>query len=315
MKWKRRHRISTRSRTAAASPAVGADSAAPSGAGPVVAAGLPIPIPGGKAGGGHRQHHRRGRPVPLISGVLGGGGSGIPRSAGSAAAAARPGGTLDPQGDTDQQLAYIVSEHPGVLDADVRGGGPRLPGRSKLVLFDGSTQSACGPASACDRTVLLPSGPEGLPGPRLLRRAAVALRGRGRRLRDRLRRRPRVRAPRPDRDSASRRRSRSVSQQDPGQRERPVGQAGAAGRLPGRRLGAFLQAADLEAGDIDEALSAAAAVGDDRIQQSTTGRIDPEELDPRLGRAAGPVVHHRVPERRQRRLRHLRPVASRAQSG
>ena len=34
--------------------------------------------------------------------------------------------------------------------------------------------------------------------------------------------------------------------------------------------------ASLEAGDIDEALSAASAVGDDRIQESTTGRVDPE---------------------------------------
>ena len=33
---------------------------------------------------------------------------------------------------------------------------------------------------------------------------------------------------------------------------------------------------DLEPGDVEEALTAAAAVGDDRIQQSTTGRIDPE---------------------------------------
>ena len=32
----------------------------------------------------------------------------------------------------------------------------------------------------------------------------------------------------------------------------------------------------LEGGDLDEALAAAAAVGDDRIQQSTTGRINPE---------------------------------------
>jgi uncharacterized protein len=32
----------------------------------------------------------------------------------------------------------------------------------------------------------------------------------------------------------------------------------------------------LERGDLDEALRAAAAVGDDRIQQKTTGRIDPE---------------------------------------
>jgi predicted metalloprotease len=32
----------------------------------------------------------------------------------------------------------------------------------------------------------------------------------------------------------------------------------------------------LERGDLDEALRAAAAVGDDRIQARTTGRIDPE---------------------------------------
>ena len=33
---------------------------------------------------------------------------------------------------------------------------------------------------------------------------------------------------------------------------------------------------ELEAGDIEEALTAAAAVGDDRIQSSASGRIDPE---------------------------------------
>ena len=32
----------------------------------------------------------------------------------------------------------------------------------------------------------------------------------------------------------------------------------------------------LERGDLEEALRAAAAVGDDRIQRRTTGRIDPE---------------------------------------
>jgi uncharacterized protein len=32
----------------------------------------------------------------------------------------------------------------------------------------------------------------------------------------------------------------------------------------------------LEAGDVDEALNAAASVGDDRIQKQTTGRVNPE---------------------------------------
>jgi predicted metalloprotease len=35
-------------------------------------------------------------------------------------------------------------------------------------------------------------------------------------------------------------------------------------------------AAVLEKGDLQEALDAAAAVGDDNIQRQTTGRIDPE---------------------------------------
>ena len=34
----------------------------------------------------------------------------------------------------------------------------------------------------------------------------------------------------------------------------------------------------LEAGDLDEGLTAAAAIGDDRIQETTTGRVDPESF-------------------------------------
>jgi len=39
----------------------------------------------------------------------------------------------------------------------------------------------------------------------------------------------------------------------------------------------------LEPGDVDEGLAAAAAVGDDRIQQQTQGRIDPESFTPAPG--------------------------------
>jgi predicted metalloprotease len=37
-----------------------------------------------------------------------------------------------------------------------------------------------------------------------------------------------------------------------------------------------LQQGELSAGDLEEALAAAASIGDDRIQETTTGRIDPE---------------------------------------
>jgi predicted metalloprotease len=41
----------------------------------------------------------------------------------------------------------------------------------------------------------------------------------------------------------------------------------------------------LESGDLQEGLTAAAAVGDDRIQQQTQGRIDPESFTRHLGSA------------------------------
>ena len=72
--------------------------------------GIPIPIPTGKGGG-------LGGIIVLVvlfllfSGVLGGGG--IPDLGGLSGGGGVPaeaGGTLDPQGETDQQLAAIVAD-------------------------------------------------------------------------------------------------------------------------------------------------------------------------------------------------------------
>ena len=47
---------------------------------------------------------------------------------------------------------------------------------------------------------------------------------------------------------------------------------------------------------IADALDAASAVGDDRIQQATSGRGEPRHLDPRLVRPAPALVHDRLPD-------------------
>jgi len=109
---------------------------------------IPIPIPGGKAGGGLGTIIVVVVLFLLFSGVLGGSGS-IPGMGGMSGGggAVEPGGTLDPQSDTDQQLAYIVDSIQTFWASTFQASGRDYP-KTKLVLFDGGTQSSCGPASA-----------------------------------------------------------------------------------------------------------------------------------------------------------------------
>jgi predicted metalloprotease len=236
--------------------------------------GFPIPIPGGKAGGGLGSIVVVVVLFLLFSGILGGGGSGIPGVGGlGGGGGSGPGGTLDPQSDTDQQLAYIVNDIQAYWTATFEAAGREYPA-TKLVLFDGSTQSACGPASAATGPFYCPAdqkvyldlgffdelksrfGAEGGD----FAMAYVVAHEFGHHVQTVLGISQKVQ---------------EVSQQDPAQQnDLSVKQELQADCLAG--AWAHSAQSDLEGGDIDEALSAAAAVGDDRIQQSTTGRIDPE---------------------------------------
>ncbi len=236
--------------------------------------GIPIPIPGGKAGGGIGGLIVVVVLFLLFSGVLGGGaGSGIPGMGGLGGGAIEPGGTLKPQGDIDQELAYIVDSVQTFWAEEFRTAGKDYP-ETKLVLFDDATQSECGPASSATGPFYCPSDQKvyldlgffdqlqsqfGASGGDFAIAYVVAHEF-GHHVQSALGISPRVQ---------------ELAQQNPDQaNDLSVRQELQADCLAG--VWAHSAAADLQPGDIEEAISAAQAVGDDRIQQATTGRIDPE---------------------------------------
>jgi predicted metalloprotease len=184
-----------------------------------------------------------------------------------------PGGTLQPQGETDEFLAYVVSDIQDFWASTFSSSGRDYP-ETRLVLFQDATQSECGPASAAtgpfycpiDQKVYLDLGffdqlesrfgAEG--GDFAI--AYVVAHEFGHHVQTVL----------------------GVSQavqdqagSDPSRRnDLSVRQELQADCLAG--VWSHSAMSDLEPGDIEEALSAASAVGDDRIQAATTGRIDPE---------------------------------------
>lgn len=235
--------------------------------------GFPIPIPGGKAGGGIGSIIIAIVLFVLFSGVLGGGGGGIPGMGGIGGGAVEPGGTLKPQGDADQQLAYIVESIELFWEEEFRASGKDYP-ETKLVLFEGSTQSSCGPASSAtgpfycpaDQKVYLDQGffdelesRFGAKGGDFAV-AYVVAHEYGHHIQTVLGISQKVE---------------ELAQQDPNRKnDLSVRMELQADCLAG--VWAHSAASDIQPGDIEEAISAAQAVGDDRIQETTTGRIDKE---------------------------------------
>ena len=234
---------------------------------------IPIPIPGGKAGGGLGTIIVVVVLFLLFSGVLGGSGS-IPGMGGMSGGggAVEPGGTLDPQSDTDQQLAYIVDSIQRFWASTFQASGRDYP-KTKLVLFDGGTQSSCGPASAATGPFYCPAdqkvyldlgffdelksrfGAEGGD----FAMAYVVAHEFGHHVQMALGIAEQVE---------------QIGAQDPSRRnDLSVRQELQADCLAGVWANS---SGDIQEGDIQEALSAAAAVGDDRIQETTSGRVDPE---------------------------------------
>ena len=174
----------------------------------------------------------------------------------------------------DCRIVAVVNSVQKFWDGVFRRSGKRYP-YVDTVFFTDQVQTGCGVAELAGRPVLLPRRQAGLHRPRLLRRAAVALRRRRGAVRAGLRDRARVRPPRP----GPARGPDSDPQRPPGAESKAVRSELQADCYAGVWAAHAVETGLIEQltqDDINEGLDAAAAIGDDRIQEQTQGQVNPE---------------------------------------
>jgi predicted metalloprotease len=216
--------------------------------------------------------------VVVALNLLGGSGSGSLGSGlnGLGGGAAQPAASVDLSNNGDQVefIGYVLDDVNSLwADTFERAGKSYTP--TRLVLFTDGTTSGCGPASAqtgpfycpADQKVYLDLGffdelrrRFGAPGD--FAQAYVIAHEVGHHV---------------QRLTGIEEQVRQAQQQDPGrENELSVAMELQADCLAGVWAQSVYQQGDLEAGDIDEALGAASAVGDDRIQASAGMTVNPE---------------------------------------
>jgi predicted metalloprotease len=268
MKWKRGRGRALIEDRRAEGPADGGGSSFGFGGG----GGFPIPVGGSAIGGGLLLIVIV---VVLLTTLLGGGNSpGTSNSQGGSAPSGRVSGAPDPDADLVDFVGFVVDDVQTFWRGDFAQGG-RTYQATKLVLFNERTQSGCGLASSetgpfycpADRKVYLDLGffrelRSRFQAPGDFAEAYVIAHEFGHHVQHLLGTEERVRREQHAHpDQANDLSVRLELQAD---------------CYAGVWAHSAYRANELESGDVQEGLTAAAAVGDDRIQRSAGQRVNPE---------------------------------------
>ncbi len=197
----------------------------------------------------------------------------------------------------------------GVVNSVQAYWGDRVQGyrEAPTRFFSGQTQTGVRPGDVGGRAVLLPGRPDRLHRPRLLPRAAHALRRARRRVRRGLRHRPRVRPPRPApaRHRPAGRAGERAAARPPapcGSSCRPTATRASGPRTPSIRASSRTSRRPTSpTGSTPRPRSATTGSSSARPGASNRGVVDPRVVGP-----AAAVVPDRLPRRRPEPMRHVR---------